>query len=343
MAFSAKHVLLTLTVVILVPVLAGGLALAAGWWFLTQAAAPLPGPKVEVVFLVRPGETGAAIGRQLEADGLIRDERWFRLLLRLQPDQGAVRAGEYRLHSHMGLFEILGRLRRGEVLLHRVTVPEGTDLFQLRTILDGCSFLVEHESYQQLVTTPALARELGLDLPTAEGVLFPETYFCTRDTPVAEVLRRMTATFRQEWTTLLAEHALPEGLTPEQAVILASIVEKEAGLTAERPLVAGVFLNRLRRKMLLQADPTVIYALKEAGSWDGNIRKADLERDHPYNTYVRPGLPPGPICNPGRASLRAVLVPEETDYLYFVSRNDGSHVFAKTYREHQRNVQRFQR
>ncbi|MEZ5331758.1 MAG: endolytic transglycosylase MltG [Thermoanaerobaculia bacterium] len=174
------------------------------------------------------------------------------------------------------------------------------------------------------------------------GYLFPDTYHFAAKTAETEIVAKMVATFRQHWDTVRAG-STDAGADPRRTVILASIVEKEAFLDEERPTIAGVYAHRLRRGIALYADPTIIYALKRAGTWDGDLRRRDLAMESPYNTYRRPGLPPGPICSPGLSSLRAAADPPDVPYLYFVSRNDGSHVFASTLAEHNRNVDRWQR
>ncbi len=190
--------------------------------------------------------------------------------------------------------------------------------------------------------SPARILDLDPDAADLEGYLFPDTYSFARGAGEDQIVDLMVSTFRRNWEEVLAARSDVEP-DPRELVTLASIVEKEALLDDERPLIAGVYRNRLRRGIALYADPTVIYALKLRGTWDGNLRRPDLELDSPYNTYRYPGLPPGPICSPGLASLLAAADPAQTDYLYFVSRNDGTHVFASTLREHNRNVERWQR
>jgi UPF0755 protein len=185
-------------------------------------------------------------------------------------------------------------------------------------------------------------RDLDPSATDLEGYLFPETYSMRRDTTPPRLVQLMVGRFRQLFTAEIQESARALGLTPRQAVTLASLVEEETAVPAERPVVAAVYLNRLRIGMAMQADPTVIYALQRAGRYDGNLRRDDLAFDSPYNTYRYPGLPPGPIASPGLASLKAAVSPAAVDYLYFVSRNDGSHVFARTLSEHNDNVRQYQ-
>ena len=189
---------------------------------------------------------------------------------------------------------------------------------------------------------PTAIRDIDPAATDLEGYLFPETYSVPRDTTAAKLVGLMVARFRQLFTTQMQQAAQALELTPRQAVTLASLVEKETAQPAERPIVAAVYLNRLKIGMGMQADPTVIYALQRAGRYDGNLRRDDLSFDSPYNTYRYPGLPPGPIASPGLASLQAAVAPAQVDYLYFVSRNDGSHVFARTLVEHNENVRQYQ-
>jgi UPF0755 protein len=188
---------------------------------------------------------------------------------------------------------------------------------------------------------PDLIRDIAPEADSLEGYLFPDTYKFDPGTPVKTIVDAMVANFRKHWGEEMA--FITTGLSPHDTVTLASIVETEARLPQERPIVASVYVNRVRRRMLLGADPTVIYAMKLAGKWNGNIRRADLFLDSPYNTYRKPGLPPGPIANPGLASLRAAAAPATTPYLYFVARNDDSHVFSTNINEHNRNVEQWQR
>jgi UPF0755 protein len=197
------------------------------------------------------------------------------------------------------------------------------------------------EQWNKLTSSPTLVEDLDSRADSLEGYLFPDTYLLSPGTQPAVIVKMMVQNFRKHFGDQLA--LISSGLDLHDTVTLASIVEMEARLPAERPLIASVYLNRLNKGMLLQADPTVIYALKLAKKWDGNIRRPDLKMDSPYNTYRSKGLPPGPIANPGLASLRAAAFPSQTDQLYFVSRNDGSHVFARTLEEHNRNVVTYQK
>jgi UPF0755 protein len=222
-----------------------------------------------------------------------------------------------------------------------VTFPEGLTILEMSKIFEAHG-LGTAESFVAATGNTSLIRALDPTARDLEGYLFPETYALPRRTAATKLVALMVERFEKVFTPDLQQAAAAHGLTIRQAVTLASIVEKETAKPDERPLVAAVYSNRLRIGMALQCDPTVIYALAKAGRYDGNIHKADLSYDSPYNTYRYPGLPPGPIASPGKASLEAAVHPADASFLYFVSRNDGSHEFARTLDEHNHNVQKFQ-
>jgi UPF0755 protein len=287
------------------------------------------------------GAGSRAIGDRLAAAGIVRDPWTFRIALYLSRQGRHLKAGEYRFDNPMTPQEVIDKIARGDVFVIPVTFPEGLTIAEMAKIF-------EEHGLGTAASFTAAARDVGeirdLD-PVAkdlEGYLFPETYSLSRQTDAAKLVRLMVAGFMHALSPGAREAAAARGLSIRQLVTLASIVEKETAKADERPVVAAVYTNRLRIGMPLQCDPTVIYALTRAHRYDGNIHKADLSFDSPYNTYRYPGLPPGPIASPGRASLEAAANPAPADYLYFVSRNDGSHEFARTLDEHNRNVQKFQ-
>ena len=304
-------------------------AAAAAAWIYYGVQQPFRGYSGSEQFVEVPSGLGTrAIGERLVAAGVVRNALTFRIALWFEGRATRLKAGEYRFTDPMKARDVIGKLRRGEVFVIPITFPEGLNVFEMAKIFeskgfgDAQSFLDAGRSY--------------------EGFLFPDTYALSRHTDAPKLVHLMRDSFEHALTPDIRDAARARGLTDRQLVTLASIVEKETGNPMERPLVASVYENRLRIGMALQCDPTVIYALELAGRYDGNIRRDDLMVDSPYNTYRYPGLPPGPIASPGRASLEAVVHPADSDYLYFVSRNDGSHVFAKTLAEHARNVQHFQ-
>ena len=290
--------------------------------------------------VVSQGASTEAIGQKLRELDLVGHPLVFRALVRLRGASQRLRAGEYLIEGPVSLEQIVDMLVRGEVVRRDITFPEGkvledmADLAALRG-LDRAAFL-------QAAKDPSLVRDLDADATDLEGYLFPDTYDLPRSGTAPALVARMVQRFRAVLEPL-QPRLQSQGLSVRQAVTLASIVELETGRVDERPRIAAVFRNRLRQGMPLQTDPTVIYALRKARLWDGNIRRKDLEIDSPYNTYRRAGLPPGPIASPGREALLAVLEPAPVKDLYFVSRNDGSHQFSETLAEHERAVDRFQR
>jgi UPF0755 protein len=300
---------------------------------------PVAAEAPEVLFTVNPGDPLSRVASRLASEGLVRDARAMEWLARWRGVAGRLHAGEYRLRASLAPGEILERLTEGRVATYEVVVPEGFTAAQIATRLAQAG-LVDAEAFRAAVEDPELAAELGVPAPRLEGYLFPETYHLPRGLPSASVARVMVEEFQQVWAEL-APRAAARGLSQHEVVTLASIVEKETGAASERPRIASVFANRVARSMRLESDPTVIYGIPD---FDGNLRRRDLENEeNPYNTYRIAGLPPGPIASPGREALAAVVEPEESDYLYFVSRNDGTHVFSKTYREHVNAVNRYQR
>jgi UPF0755 protein len=296
-------------------------------------------PTVKLV--VPPGASAEAIGRLLEAQGLVRHPLVFRVLVRSRGLGGQLKAGEYALDGPLSLEDVVELLARGEVVRNEVTIPEGRTLQETAALAarEG----VDLADFLETARDPELIRDLDPEATDLEGYLFPDTYHIplTPD-PARGLVRRMVQRFREVIAPVESRIAEKE-LTVRRVVILASLVELETAAVEERPRIAAVFLNRLRRRMLLQTDPTIIYALKKEERWDGNIRRRDLEMDSPYNTYRYPGLPPGPIGSPGREAILAVLDPAETRDLYFVSRNDGTHQFSESLTEHNRAVDRYQR
>ena len=320
----------------------GSLALAASAvsvGVVRWALAPLDPQGAETLFVVEPGESLAAIAARLEASGIVRDRRAVEALARCRDLAQKLQAGEYRLSPAQKPDAILEQIASGRVVTYEVSFPEGLTAAQFADRLAEAG-LASRDAFLAVVRDPANARALGVEGATLEGYLFPETYRFPHGTPPLELARAMVEQFRRVWSEL-EPRARERGISMRDAVTLASIVEKETGVPEERPLIAAVFLNRLRRGMRLETDPAVIYGIE---GFDGNLRRRDLENEaNPYNTYRIPGLPPGPIASPGERALRSVVYPAESDYLYFVSRNDGSHTFSRTYAEHLAAVNRYQR
>jgi len=290
------------------------------------------------VFIVKEGSSLKEVAADLEKTGLITNKTLFVLWTRVKGYGKDIRAGEYSLSPAMAPVQMMEILRKGLVILHPVTIPEGFTRDQIADAL-AAKGLADKRRFLELTQDKALLRQYGISGPSFEGYLFPDTYHFSRGTPALAILDTMVKRFKQVVTPLM-EVSQRTGMKFEEVVILASIVEKETGRPEERPLIASVFLNRLRLGMRLESDPTVIYGIE---NFDGDLKKKDLADKTPYNTYVIHGLTPGPIANPGLESIKAVMDPARTDYLYFVSKNDGSHHFSKTLAEHNRAVEIYQK
>jgi len=322
-AFVKSRIFIATLVVVL-----AGMTAAAGIavWMIQKI--DTPGPLAEDRIHIVPGGAGVSrIAADLEHAGIISNRLLFRIYVRYRNSDNRMRAGEYEFPAHASMVQVFDLLVAGRTVLHRVTVPEGLTSYEAVALINSA------EPLTGTAETPP------------EGSILPETYTFMRDQDRGELVGHM----QEAMSNTLAE--LWEGRaddlpikTPEEAVILASIVEKETGIADERPRVAAVFVNRLRKRMRLQSDPTVIYALSDGkGRLDRELLLKDLEIDNPYNTYRVAGLPPGPICNPGRASLAAVLNPIESKELYFVADGTGGHVFAETLAQHERNVREWRK
>jgi UPF0755 protein len=314
--------------------LAGGLGLS----LYRYATTPSGASDMSAIVWVKPGQRFSETVTQLQEAGLVRHPEKFRWLAYLKGDERRIRAGEYVLQGSMSPLAILETLVRGKGLLHKVVIPEGSTMFKIGQILEKAGLVVQ-EAFLKAASDPGLTKALGVEDETFEGYLFPETYHFAKGVSAREIIEKMVTQFRSVFTPAWAERARTMGRTVHEVVTLASIVEKETAKPEERPVIAAVFLNRLKRGMRLESDPTVIYGIQD---FDGNLTRKDLEIFTPYNTYQITGLPPGPIANPGRASIEAVLYPSQEPYLYFVSKNDGSHHFSLTLSEHMRMVRRYQ-
>lgn len=322
MGAAARFLLLT--------IIFGGLLLAAGFmagefWF-SRPGPPAPSGE-ETIVLIERGQGVNAIAEKLEDAGVIDNARVFALWTRIKGKGSQLRAGEYAIPSRASMAQILDIFVAGKSIQHKLTVAEGLTSAQVMRLV---------------AADPVLAGEAGETPP--EGSLLPETYLFTRGTTRAELIARMRKAHDDAVAELWPKRkaGLPFK-TPEEAVILASIVEKETGLAEERPRIAAVYINRLRKHMLLQSDPSVIYGITKGEPLGRGLRQSELERVTPYNTYQVAGLPPTPIANPGRAAIEAALNPLDTNELYFVARGDGGHVFSATLEDHQKNVRKWRK
>lgn len=295
-----------------------------------------------LVIQVRPGETLRQVANRLAADGIVRGPRLLTALGVLRGDSGNIQAGEYVVQGQVSPGELLDYFVSGRARYVSFTVPEGLSIAEIAARLETQG-LGRAEAFLQRVRDPAFIAAQGLPFeeppPTLEGFLFPETYFFHSGVSESRLIEAMVGEFKRQAAGLLTEQAAQVGLSPYEVLILASIVEKETAVPEERRLVAAVFHNRLRARMRLASDPTVIYGL---GDFDGNLKRVHLLTETPYNTYKISGLPPTPIANPGLASIQATVDPADVDYLFFVSRGDGTHVFTKDYKSHRRAVWKYQ-
>ncbi len=326
---------------LLILAILGALALAVyqGVWWMT---APVSSPSVEPpprLVVIPEGATLRQVAVLLEQAGVIRNRGGFLILGKIASADRRIPAGEYELHAGMRPAEILSRILNGQVVLHAVTIPEGYTFTQIADLLTQKG-LSDPDEFLQLARDKQFIQTLNLDVATLEGYLFPNTYRLPRNAKAKDVITTMVTGLWEVFTPELRERAKQVNMSVHEVLTLASVIEKETSMDAERELISAVFHNRLRRKIPLQSDPTVIYGLN---SFDGNLKKRDLDVRSPYNTYRIKGLPPGPIANPGLHSIRAALYPAPATYLYFVSRNDGTHQFSSTLVEHNRAVDKYQR
>jgi UPF0755 protein len=313
---------------------------AGGAAYLARQLEPAePGSSEQVPFTVERGSGLRQIADALEAGGIIRSADAAVLVARLRDWGSSLKAGEYDLSPGQPTEDVLLELISGRVRTYTAVLPEGVRASEIARRLEEAG-LADLDAFLRVVDDPEFARALGVPADNLEGYLYPETYEIPGDLSAQDVARILVEQFNDAWGEL--EPGVRDlALSKHEIVTLASIVEKETAAPEERPLIAAVFLNRLRKGMRLETDPTVIYGIP---NFDGNLRKRHLQdASNPYNTYQIAGLPPGPIASPGADSLRAVVKPAETEYLYFVSRNDGTHEFSKTYREHLSAVNRYQR
>ena len=334
MGFSPKTRLFVLLLAIL---LLGSVCVLS--WFLFI---PFSKIKATKIIFIKKGTPLKKVSEVLEQEGIIRSRHFFVFVTTLLGKKRMIKAGEYEFHTPMLPLETLSVLTKGQVKFHLVTIPEGFTLSQIAQLLDA-SNLVERKGFLEKTSSPSFINALGLSSlagPTLEGYLFPDTYNLLREMEPEEAIQMMVHQFKKVFGPDFARRASELGISEREVVILASIIEKETSLPEEKPLISAVFHNRLRRKIPLQSDPTVIYGIKD---FNGNLTKEDLMRPTPYNTYVIVGLPPTPICNPGKDSLLAAVHPAPVSYLYFVSKNDGSHYFSSDIEEHNQAVWKYQK
>ncbi len=297
-----------------------------------------PSATLPVVITVRQGQTLNSTAEMLYQEKVIENSTKFVLIARIRGYDKQLKAGEYLLSAAMTPLQLLDIMVRGAVKLYKLTVPEGYNLYQIAELVEAANLSTKTD-FIQAATDAARVRSHGLTGETFEGFLFPDTYFFPKEVTTERIIEAMVKRF---WSVFLPEwqaRAQDLDMTIRQIVTLASIIEKETGASFERPIISSVFHNRLKKKMRLESDPTVIYGIK---NFDGNLTRKHLTTPTPYNTYKIRGLPIGPIANPGRASLKAALYPENTQYIYFVSRKDSTHQFSTNLKQHNRAVRKYQ-
>lgn len=315
-------------------------------WFCLES--PYRSFAAEGVFVDLPhGASSRTVARLLKQNGVIRSALAFEVYARRHPRR-RLQAGEYFFDHAISAHDVFWQIAGGHIYEQPFTVREGETIFDIAHDLEAEKLMTSDE-FLAVAQNPELIRDVAPHAKTLEGFLFPATYFLPRHPNPTDVAAEMVRKFREEWQRIVPPESkqdatgLEHGRPVTAVVTLASLVERETPKPEERPLVAGAFENRLRKNIPLQCDPTVIYALQDAGQYKGALTGADLHFPSPYNTYAHPGLPPGPIGNPGEASLRAALEPAKTDYLYFVANTQGGHFFASTLVEHNRNVTKYRR
>ena len=309
------------------------------YWFLFR---PPSDASLTKVIYIKKGLPLSKISAMLEQEGIIRNRHFFVAIATILGKKTGIKAGEYEFHTRMFPLEVLSILVKGQVKLHLVTIAEGYTLHQIAQILEELN-IVDRHAFLQKSSSPAFISSLGLPTEvgsTLEGYLFPDTYHLFKGMDPEQVIQIMVSQFHKVFNADLMNMASQLGISQREAIILASIIEKEASLSEEKPLISAVLQNRLKKKIPLQSDPTVIYGIK---NFNGNLTKEDLLRPNPYNTYLMIGLPPTPICNPGKDSILAALSPAPVPYLYFVSKNDGSHYFSSDIEEHNQAVWKYQK
>ena len=311
-------------------------------WFAAEYRALPTRPPEPVFFEVKKGKSAEAIARDLKDQRLIRSPQTFLAAYRLFFSPLSLKAGEYRFEAPVRLIDVLEAISQGRIYVLPVTLPEGLTgqevaaLLQEKGVVASADFLKEFERQGLIASWDPAARDL-------EGYLFPDTYHFSKNTQAAAVATRMVDQFKSTFTREWRRRAADLGWTIRQVVTLASLIEKETSRPEERTLISAVFHNRLNIGMKLDCDPTIIYALKKKGQYDGDLRFRDMKLDSPYNTYLHRGLPPGPICNPGRGSFEAALYPAAEPYLYFVAVGNGRHEFNVNFRDHQQAVLQHQK
>ncbi len=309
------------------------------WRFHLYAGQPAGNDDTKKVVLVRPGQSFDATAENLYKMGIVKSPFKFKLLARFKGYDKQIKAGEYLFSPSMPPNTILTHLSKGKVRLHRLTVPEGYNIYQIASLVAD-SGLGMKKDFLSTAADLSFVHEMKIEANTFEGYLFPDTYYFPKGVTPQKIIRTMVKRFRRVFVPEWEKRAASLGLSIHQVVTLASIIEKETGAALERPVISSVFHNRLKKRMRLESDPTVIYGIIK--DFDGNITRKHLKTWTPYNTYKIAGLPPGSIASPGIKAIEAALFPAETRFLYFVSKGDSTHKFSATINEHNRAVRKYQ-
>lgn len=294
--------------------------------------------RIEKLVNIKPGQGLSAVSARLHEAGIIENRLAFSIIARIKGYDKKIRAGEYMLSSDMDSVTILETLVRGKMFLHKLVIPEGYNLSQIAQTIGDAGFALPCD-FVKLAKNPTIIKQHGITAKTLEGYLFPDTYHFPKGVSCEKIISAFIERFKKIFTLEMKERAEELGFSVHQVLTLASIIEKETGAAKERPLIASVFHNRLKRRMRLESDPTVIYGVK---NFDGNLTKKHLMTTTPYNTYRIKGLPPGPIASPGKDAIMATLFPADTKYFFFVSKKDSTHKFSRTFKEHKRAVRKYQ-
>ena len=331
-----------LRLIVIVAITIVALAGAAAYQMIRWAEAPVLSESdhpQEKLVVIAEGTPFNQVATLLERERLIRSRLAFLLLGKIQEADRKIHPGEYELNAAMRPAEILSKFLAGRVVLHAVTIPEGHTITQIADVLDE-QRITNKAEFVKLASDKSFIETLGISADTVEGYLYPDTYRFARSTAAKDVIRAMMDQLGRVMTQEWQARAKDINMTLHEVLTLASVIEKETGFGDERFQISSVFHNRLKKRIPLQSDPTVIYGLE---NFDGNLHKRDLSHPSPYNTYRWTGLPPGPIASPGAQSIRAALYPTPSAYLYFVSKNDGTHQFSATLVEHNKAVERYQK
>jgi len=330
-----RSIFITLSLILLVAA-AGAVAFIMDLY--EYARTPIDPAGHEQIVSIPPGKGFYDIASRLQSAGIISDSTKFGRFARIKGSDKKIRAGEYALSPAMTSEAILNTLVNGKVRLHQITIPEGYTVEQIAGLLQEAG-LADKSRFITAASEPERVRKAGFEGPTFEGYLFPDTYYFPKDETIDTIIDTMVDRFRSVFIPDWRNRAKEMGFSVHEIVTLASIIEKETGAASERELISSVFHNRLKKRMRLESDPTVIYGIKD---FNGNLTRKDLKTHTKYNTYRIKGLPPGPIANPGQAALHAALFPADTEYLYFVSKKDTTHHFSTNFTDHNQAVRKYQ-